>query len=610
MLWSRPPRDAPAAAMSNDQPEDRKRSRRLRPLRGLLPFLAPYEPVILLALVALLAAAASTLAMPIAVRYVIDAGIGAPGEDIDRWFVLLFGLAAAVAVFASLRFYLVSWLGERVVADLRAAVFRHVLKLSPSFFEVTRSGEILSRLTTDTTLIQTVVGSSLSIALRSSLTLVGSLIMLAVTSPRLCAIFALLIPAVVLPIMFIGKRVRSLSRASQDRIADTSALAGEVLNAMALVQAFTLEQLHGERYERAVERSFSAARRRIRHRALLTAWAIVTIFGGLVGVLWVGAHDVAAGTMSGGELGQFVLYALFVGGSTAGLSEIWGALQQAAGATERLTELLATQPDDAPPSHPRPLPTPARGALSFEGVGFNYPSRRHQRALDAFDLDIEPGETVALVGPSGAGKSTVLQLALAFYRPQHGRIRFDGVDIADVMPAELRQRIAIVPQETVLFADSILENIRYGRPGASDADVRAAAVAAAADGFIQQLEDGYDTFVGERGVRLSGGQQQRIAIARAVLKAPALLLLDEATSALDAESETLVQHALDQLMRARTTLIIAHRLATVRSADRIVVMDGGRIVASGNHESLSRAGGLYARLAALQFREPDPAITN
>lgn len=581
---------------------------RLRPLRGLLPFLRPYRPIIAAALAALVAAAATLLAMPVAMRYVIDAGIADAGaEAVDHYFVVLFALASLTAVFAALRFYLVSWLGERVVADLRSAVFRHVLKLSPSFFEVTRSGEILSRLTTDTTLIQTVVGSSLSIALRSSLTLIGAMIMLAVTSPRLAALILLLVPAVIVPIMFIGRRVRRLSRTSQDRIADTSALAGEVLNAMPIVQAFTLEELHSDRYDVAVEQSFSAARHRIRQRAMLTAYAIVTIFGGLIGVLWIGAQAVAAGQMSGGELGQFLLYAVFVGGSTAGLSEIWGALQQAAGATERLMELLASEPHEQPPASPRALPDELRGELAFQHVNFNYPSRPGVQALDDFSLHINSGETVALVGPSGAGKSTVLQLALAFYRPRSGRILLDGVDIAEVAAADVRNHIAIVPQETVLFADTVRENIRYGRPAASDDEVADAARAAAAHDFIVDLPEGYDTFVGERGVRLSGGQQQRLAIARAVLKQPAILLLDEATSALDAESEILVQQALDDLMHQCTTLVIAHRLATVRGADRIIVIEGGRIVASGTHEQLLADAGLYARLSALQFRDGDAA---
>ncbi len=587
-----------------DSGDDTKTRTRLRPLRGLLPFLAPYRLVIVAALAALLAAAAATLGMPIAVRHVIDAGSrGAAAAAVDRYFLALFGLAAATACFASLRFYLVSWLGERVVADIRSTVFRHVLKMSPSFFEVTRSGEILSRLTNDTTLIQSVVGSSLSIALRSFVTLVGGLIMLAVTSPRLASMIVLLVPLVVVPIIAIGRRVRRLSRDTQDRVADTSALAGEVLNAIPLVQAFTLERLHGARYDDAVERSFTTAKQRVRQRAILTAYAIITIFGGLVFVLWMGGHDVAAGRMSGGELGQFLLYAIFVGGSTAGLSEIWGALQQAAGATERLAELLAAQPREDVPADPIDLPLPGRGEIAFENVCFNYPSRPVQPALQDFSLRVDTGETVALVGPSGAGKTTVFQLLLAFYLPQAGRVSIDGVSIADAAPADVRKRIAIVPQDTVLFADSILENIRYGRPEANDEEVYAAVRAAAAHEFIERLPEGYATFVGERGVRLSGGQQQRIAIARAVLKAPPVLLLDEATSALDAESETLVQEALKNLMRERTTIVIAHRLATVRSVDRIIVMDNGRIVASGTHTELSRHDGLYARLAEMQFRD-------
>ena len=577
---------------------------RLRPLRGLLPFLRPYVRTIALALIALLLAAGATLSMPVAVRYVIDSGIAAEGAtSIDRYFLALFALASLLALFSALRFYLVSWLGERVVADIRTAVFKHVLRQSPTFFEVTRSGEVLSRLTTDTTLIQSVVGSSLSVALRSLITLLGALIMLAVTSPRLTAIIILLIPLIIIPIILTGRRVRKLSRASQDRIADTSAVAGEVLGAIQIIQAFTLETRQAERFGAFVEEAFHTAKRRIRTRALLTVFGILTVFGGIVFVLWVGAQDVIAGRMTGGELGQFLLYAIFVGGSSAGLSEIWGEIQRAAGATERLMELLQAQPDIIVPDRPVALPEPGFGRIAFEHIRFNYPSRPEQAALQDFSLTVAAGETVALVGPSGAGKSTVFQLLLRFYQPAAGRILLDGVDIAQAEPEAVRRRIGIVPQDTVLFADTILENIRYGRPEAGDEEVRAAAKAAAADEFIQHLPQGYATFVGERGVRLSGGQQQRVAIARAILKKPPILLLDEATSALDAESETLVQRALAELMRARTTLVIAHRLATVLNADRIVVMEQGRIVASGAHAELMGQGGLYARLAELQFRQ-------
>ena len=588
-----------ASASPDLQP---KRVPPLRPLRGLLPFLKPYTRTIILALAALLLAAAATLSMPVAVRFVIDSGIAAQGTDsINRYFL---------ALFSAVRFYLVSWLGERVVADIRAAVFRHILSLSPTFFEVTRSGEVLSRLTTDTTLIQSVVGSSLSVALRSLITLLGALLMLAVTSPRLTAIIILLIPLGVLPIILVGRRVRRLSRASQDRIATTSAVAGEVLGAIQIIQAFTLEALQAERFGTSVEEAFQTARQRIRTRALLTVFAILVVFGGIVFVLWIGAQDVIAGRMSGGELGQFLLYAIFVGGSSAGLSEIWGEIQRAAGATERLMELLQARPDVDIPAHPLALPEPGRGQIAFEHIVFNYPSRPEQAALHDFSLSIKAGETVALVGPSGAGKSTVFQLLLRFYQPGAGRILLDGVDIAQALPDAVRSRIGIVPQDTVLFADTILENIRYGRPGASDNEVRAAARAAAADEFIERLPQGYATFVGERGVRLSGGQQQRLAIARAILKKPAILLLDEATSALDAESETLVQQALAGLMRERTTLVIAHRLATVLNADRIVVMEQGRIVASGKHAELMAQNGLYTRLAELQFRQDTLTANN
>ena len=586
----------------NSEPDPAPR-RKLRPLRGLMPFLRPYTRTISLSLLALLIAAGATLAMPVAIRHVIDSGILAEqAGSIDRYFFALFALAGLMAVFLAMRVYLVHWLGERVIADIRSAVFQHVLRMGPTFFEVTRTGEVLSRLTTDTTLIQYVVVFRLSVALRSLVMLTGALIMLALTSPRLTAIIMLLVPLVVLPIIVVARRVRRLSRDSQDRIADTSAIAGEVLGAIHIIQAFSLEALQAGRYRESVENSFNAARRRIRIRALLIAFGIMVVFGGIVFVLWVGAQDVIAGRMSSGELGQFLLYAIFVGGSTAALSEIWGELQRAAGAAERLVELLNAHPDIDAPKKPVPLPVPVKGQIVFEQLTFNYPSRPEQPALQGISLEVQPGETVALVGPSGAGKSTVFQLLLRFYHPRSGRILLDGVDIANVMPDELRARIGIVPQDTVLFADNVMENIRYGRPDASDDEVRAAARAAAADEFIERLPEGYRTFLGERGIRLSGGQQQRIAIARAILKAPPILLLDEATSALDAESEKLVQHALENLMQNCTTLVIAHRLATVLNADRIIVMEQGRIVASGSHAELLTQEGLYSRLVALQLR--------
>ena len=585
-------------------PEDRPRTRRLGPLRALLPYLRPYRGVLMLALIALLVASAAMLSLPIALRYLIDNGLSSKSTNtINQYFIAFLAAAGAFGVFAALRFYLVTWLGERVVADLRSAVYARVIRMDPAFFEVTRVGEVLSRLTADTTLVQSIAGVNLSIMLRSTITVVGSLVMLAVTSVKLTGIMIVLIPLIVAPLIILGRRVRKLSRKSQDRIADTSGIADETLNAIQTVQAFTLEKINTDRFDAAVEDSFGAAVRRTKSRSTLTALATMLVFGAITFVLWMGAHAVVRGEMTGGQLGQFLLYAGYVGVAAASLSEMWGEVQRAAGAMERLIELENAQPTIQAPAHPIALPAPGRGEIQFQHVTFRYPSRPETKALDTFDLDVRPGETVAFVGPSGAGKSTTFQLLLRFYDPESGRVLIDGVDVSQADPLAVRSRIGLVPQDTVLFAASARENIRYGRPGASDAEVEDAAKAAAADEFLCKLPEGYDTFLGERGTRLSGGQRQRIAIARAILRDPPILLLDEATSALDAESERLVQAALDRLMQGRTTIIIAHRLATVLQADRIVVMDHGRIVAQGTHTELVRGNELYARLAALQFAD-------
>jgi ATP-binding cassette, subfamily B, bacterial len=585
---------------------ERARSRDLKPLRGLLPFLKPYRGMLLAALGALLLAAGATLSLPVAVRFMIDQGFSAESAaQVDRYFFAMFGIASLLALSTSLRYYLVSWLGERVVADVREAVFGHILQLSQSFYETTRTGEVLSRLTTDTTILQSVVGSSASVALRNVLLLAGGLVMLAITSPKLMGLIVVLVPVMLLPLILFGRKVRMLSRRNQDRVADSSALAEEILTAMRIVQAYVREAWEAARFGAAVEDSFVAALARIRARALLTAVVILFVFGSIVLVLWFGAQAVLAGSMTVGQLGQFVLYAVLVAGSFAALAEVWGEVQRAAGAMERIIELLDTKPEIRNPESPQPAALPARGALRVEGLSFTYPARPDRKALSEVSFTVPAGRTVALVGPSGAGKTTVFQLLLRFYDPQAGRILLDGVDIGRMRLAELRGAMAMVPQETVIFSTSARENIRYGRPEAGNAEVESAARAALAHEFLCELPEGYDTYLGERGVRLSGGQRQRIAIARAILKNPPLLLLDEATSALDAESERKVQQALDRLMAERTTIVIAHRLATVLKADRIVVLEDGHVVAAGSHSELIAQDGLYARLARLQFAEPE-----
>lgn len=578
------------------------RNKTFQTLAKLLPFVRPYWFAVAAALIFLAVAAAASLAMPVAVKDMIDHGFTKDNAArIDQVFLALLAVAAILGLATAMRFYFVTWLGERVVADIRKAVFGHVLSLSPAFFEVTRTGEVLSRMTADTTLIQTAVGSSFSIALRNIVMLLGGFVMLAITSPGLTGLVVLAIPLVVLPLLLMGRSVRDLSRKSQDRVADTAAYASEALNSIQTVQAFTHETVDRSRFEGVVEGSFKTALRRIRVRAILTGLAIGLVFAAIVGVLWSGAQSVLDGTMTAGQLGQFVLYAVLVAGSFGALSEVWAEINQAAGAAERLTELLAIEPQIKSPAKPRALPSPAVGSIEIDQVRFEYPTRPGVSALRNVSLVIKPGETVALVGPSGAGKTTVLQLLMRFFDPQDGRILLDGVDLREADPQDVRRRISLVAQDPAIFGASAAENIRYGRPNATMDEVVAAAKAAQAHDFISALPKGFDTQLGERGVTLSGGQRQRIAIARALLRDAPILLLDEATSALDAESERAVQLALDRLMENRTTIVIAHRLATVQRADRIVVIDQGRVAAIGTHGELVKAGGLYARLASLQF---------
>ncbi len=584
---------------------ERLRSTRLIGLRPLWAVIAPYRLRVVGALLAMALATGAVMALGQGMKYLVDEGLVAgQTQHLDRGALVLFAIAIVLALASYSRFYLVTSIGERVVADLRKRVFSHLLTLSPAFFEVTRTGEVLSRLTNDTTLLQGVVGSSLPFAMRNLMLVVGGLVLLFVTSIELAGIILLVVPLVVLPIMFLGRRVRALSREAQGRIADVTAEANETIHAIRMVQAYNHEHLDDLRFESHIEEAFAAALAWIRARARLTAVVMLLVFGAVCFGVWIGGYDVLNHQITAGQLLTFIFYAVVVASAVGGLGESWGDLQRAAGAMERLSELLATEPAIACPVAPLPLPSLARGAVSFENVAFSYPLRAERRAVEGMDLQVVPGEKLALVGPSGAGKTTVFQLLLRFYDPQAGRICLDGVDIAKADPAEVRRRIGLVPQEPVIFSHSAMENIRYGRPEASDAEVRAAAEGAFAAEFLDRLPDGLATPLGERGVRLSGGQRQRIAISRAILRSPVLLLLDEATSALDAESEQVVQKALERLMADRTTIVIAHRLATVQKCDRIVVMDHGRIVAIGSHGELVRQGGLYARLAALQFDQP------
>lgn len=598
---------APGNAKDQAEAGRASRSRSLKPLFELSPFLQNYRREMLWAGCALVVSTIATLAVPLGVRRMIDHGFsGGDGTFINRYFAMMVVVGLVLALASAARYYYVNWIGERLVADLRTSVFAHLSRLSPAFYELTHSGEVMSRLTADTTQIKAAIGTAATQFLRNALLLLGAVIMMIVTSFKLSILVLIAIPLIVFPLMAYGRAVRRLSAQAQDTIAQSSAYAAENLSAVRTMQAFTHESAAAERFARAVETAFQAALQRMRARAGLTALAIFLVFASVVGILWYGAHDVLAGSMTGGRLGQFVLYAVIAAAAMSGLSEVWGELLQAAGAAERLSELLSIEPVIKSPPDPLPLPRPVQGEVAFEHVTFVYPARPGELALDNVSFTVRPGERVAIVGPSGAGKSTIFSLLLRFYDPQSGQVLIDGVPINRLNLEELRRQIAYVPQNIALFADTVAENIRYGSPEASDEQVRAAAEAALADEFIRQLPGGYDAQLGEGGVMLSGGERQRIAIARAILRDAPILLLDEATSALDAESERLVQKALERVMEGRTTLVIAHRLATVLRADRIIVLDHGKIVEEGSHEVLVEQGGTYARLAALQFHSPAP----